>query len=246
MYKNFFYKKNNSFSKKFLLLKITAILIPVLILISLGTWQIYRYKYKTELIATIKNNLRDKPIIFPKKNTNYNIKPFSVIKISGHFINNKTILVYGKRSGTTENHGYYWMTPFHSSNGQIFLVSRGWVPHSLKNTTYNIKYNKNEEITAIALSGEKKPILIPENDVDKNIWFTIDLKQAQKVLSTNVTDIYLMQIENTKLPKGIIPLNGNKVIIGLRNNHLEYAITWYSLAISLIIIVFLYQKKNIS
>ena len=90
---------------------------------------------------------------------------------------------------------------------------------------------------------EEKRIFIPDNDEKNNIWFTLDLQEASQKLGITKKDFYLMQVNSTNLPDGAFPLTSTYLNV-IRNDHLEYAITWYSLAGFLCIIYFLYNKKQ--
>lgn len=216
-------------------------LLAFFLLISLGNWQLKRLGEKEEFIKKIDSNLNG----LPKTIESVKTQPlYSKVGIIGRFLPNKTILLYGKRSAHPENDGYYILTAFEAENGQTYLVSRGWIAQSKKNELLEFSAREiNDNIEAVILPGENKGYFMPTNDVNKNIWFTIDLKLAQNTLATTETNFYLMQINSHTLPNGgqkLSATNLNKV----RNDHMEYAITWYSLAASLAIIFIMANIKR--
>ena len=78
----------------------------------------------------------------------------------------------------------------------------------------------------------------PKNEIDKNYWFTLDREDILKFTGKNFS-------------KYIIYLNGNyenprpRVITAkISNNHKKYAITWFSMAISILLIYLYFRKKN--
>ena len=78
----------------------------------------------------------------------------------------------------------------------------------------------------------------PKNEIDKNYWFTLDREDILKFTGRNFS-------------KYIIYLNGNyenprpKVITAkISNNHKKYAITWFSMAISILLLYLYFRKKN--
>jgi surfeit locus 1 family protein len=211
------------------------------LLISLGNWQLKRLSEKEEFIKKIDSNLNG----LPKTIESVKAQPFySKVSITGRFLPNKTILLYGKRSAHPENDGYYILTAFEAENGQVYLVSRGWIAQSKKNELLEFSAREiNDNIEAVILPGENKGYFMPANDINKNIWFTIDLKLAQNTLAITETNFYLMQINSHTLPNGgqkLSATNLNKV----RNDHMEYAITWYSLAASLAVIFIMANTKR--
>ncbi len=239
------------YKQEFELIPLVFVTICIIILISLGNWQLRRLEQKEHFIKTIESNIARpaKPIESLDNNPNH----YSKISLSGHFLSNKNIYLYGRRTSSPEKDGYYLLSAFAATNGETYLVSRGWLPHSMKNKfDTNIKfdeqaiYNQQQIIEAITLPDEKKNFFVPDNDNKNNIWFTLDLKLAADNIGITNTNFYIMQINNQLLPEGIKPLTTthlNKV----RNDHLEYAITWYSLAACLFIMfiyyTFLYKRN---
>lgn len=219
-----------------------SVITLVLILIILGNWQLKRLAEKTQFIQTIKNNTSS-----PAKSIELidGIAPlYSKISISGKFLTGKTIFLYGRRSASAEKDGYYILSAFESMDGKKYLVSRGWIPQSLKKESNQFWQNTiYDNIEAIILPGEIHAFMVPENDIRANIWFTIDLKMAQDVLGITENKYYLMQINSSTLPLGAKPLFADQ-LSKIRNDHLEYAITWYSLALFLIIIFLIYCNKK--
>lgn len=204
-------------------------------LVILGSWQIGRHYEKTALIQVIESNLLSQPTSISD-----NGKLFSKVILEGHFLPNQYVFLYGRRSAETEKDGYYLLSVFQSNNKK-YLVSRGWLPLSTKTQLENFTEREYETIHAIIMHGEKQGFMIPENDNKNKIWFTIDLNAAKENLGTE-DNFYLMQVNSTHLPFGAKALTGNN-LSKLRNDHLEYAITWYCLALSLLIIFLIKMKK---
>lgn len=216
-------------------------LLAFFLLISLGNWQLKRLGEKEEFIKKIDSNLNG----LPQNIEAVKSQPlYSKISITGRFLPNKTILLYGKRSAYRENDGYYILTAFEAENGQIYLVSRGWIAQSKKNEIITFSAREiHDNIEAVILPGENQGYFMPANDIVKNIWFTIDLKLAQNTLAITETNFYFMQINSKTLPSGGQKLSANS-LNKVRNDHMEYAITWYSLAVSLAVIFIMANIKR--
>lgn len=230
------------FNQRFQLIPLIFVIIGVSVLILLGNWQLNRLKEKTNFIQKIEYNIANpaKPIDeIGSENSIY-----SKISISGKFLADKNIFLYGRRSAAPEKDGYYLLSAFESTNGKIYLVSRGWIPQSVKDNLGEFASKQlSDQFEAIILPSETRQFIIPENDKNNKIWFTIDLNMAHETLGITEDKYYLMQIESHTLPEGGKSLSTthlNKV----RNDHLEYAITWYSLAACLIVIFLIYRKKH--
>ncbi len=231
----------NLFGCQYKILPSTLVAAAVITLMLLGNWQINRLRAKEHFINTIEKNIANDSVeLTAAKEPN----PYDKIKISGHFLENKNAFLYGRRSASPEKDGYYLLSAFNSDSGKIYLVSRGWFPQSVKSELEKgITEQTHETIEAIVLPGEKKNYFVPDNDKKNNIWFTLDLNMATELISTNVRDFYLMQINSATLPNGAAPLRTthlNKV----RNDHLEYAMTWYSLGVCLLLMFMIYGGKK--
>lgn len=228
------------FGKRFSLLSLIIISFGAISLIMLGNWQLARLKEKQDFIAKIKAGIANPPLEAKASTT---LELYEKITLTGHFSKGATIFLYGRRSAYPEKDGYYILSPFEDNFGNIYLVSRAWVPQSLKNLVTLLNSGANETITAFVMPGETKSAFAPDNDTKNNIWFILDLQEAGNKLNLTITDFYLMQTNATNLPEGMKPLTSDYLAV-VRNDHLEYAITWYSLAALLCGIYLVYCRKG--
>jgi surfeit locus 1 family protein len=226
--------------------KIDLLLLPffiamVYLLLNLGFWQIHRLEEKETLINRISSNINSAP----KNLAEIALKDliYSKITLEGHFLQGYDLFLYGRRSGMTEKDGYYLLSPFQTDDGKIIMVSRGWLSHSHKDQVISRlnEHLAHKKINGIILPGEKKSPFIPSNDNKNRIWFTLDLKDASNFLSRNVEDFYLAKIGKTEFS----PLNPilEQHFIKIRNDHKEYAITWFGLAFAAVIMFGFYTFK---
>lgn len=233
------YKNIIIFGYKFELLQLSLVITTIVFFILLGNWQLDRLAQKETFINRVEQSLANLPQGLQKDTEIY-----SKVKIKGKFLN-KNIFLYGRRSATKEKDGYYLLTIFLSDKGQKFLISRGWLSHSAKGKFTSLQQNQEEEIIAVILPGETGRFFIPKNDLERNIWFTIDLSVAQELYKLHNDSYYLMQIGASNLPKEIQPHSGT-YLSKIRNDHLEYAITWYSLAITVLLMYIIYTRYRIN
>ncbi len=210
------------------------------ILAGLGIWQLVRRNQKLLLIQSIEQNVNSEGLYL--KEISSSIPKYTKINISGEFKNEKSIALYGYRSAYKSKHGYYLLTPFKSEHGKTYLVSRGWFKNStpLKDIDFSWE-NTKTNISAFVMPGEKAGVFFPENS--EKLWFCINLKEAKEKLGTNEENFYLMQVNNQKLPKYARSLSANN-LSKIRNDHLEYAITWFCLAAAAFVIFFLRARKK--
>ena len=202
----------------------------ILVLLSLGFWQLYRLSWKLDLINQIENSLKVEPIEFQ----NVEKKNYLRIKTSGQIDFEKQIYLYNLNE--TGKPGFEVINPIKIGN-ENYLINRGWISFDKKNKPeINIIDQKN--IIGTLMLQSKSSSFKPKNEIDKNYWFTLDREDILKFTGRNFS-------------KYIIYLNGSyenprpKLITAkISNNHKKYAITWFSMAISILLIYLYFRKKN--
>ena len=214
----------------------------LIILVSLGTWQVKRLIWKNDLISFYLKQSTNNIINLHKENFVSEEIEYRKVRLTGKFLNKKEVHITGK---TYEgNAGFHVVTPFLMQNGNYVLVNRGWVSENYKEAKSRSFSLINEETSVIGLIRypQKKGYFVPENEPDNGFWFTIkptEIKNHLKIdKETFIIKFYvdaLRQEKKINLPIGI------KEKINIRNQHLSYAITWYSLAIVLMIIYLSYH-----
>ena len=199
-------------------------------MLSLGFWQLYRLGWKLDLINQIENSLK----IDPVELQNVEKKNYLRIKTSGQIDFEKQIYLYNLNE--TGKPGFEVINPIKIGN-EDYLINRGWISFDKKNKPeINVVDQKN--IIGTLMIQSKSSSFKPKNEVDKNYWFTLDREDILKFTGKNFS-------------KYIIYLNGNyenprpRVITAkISNNHKKYAITWFSMAISILLIYLYFRKKN--
>ncbi|MDC0875889.1 SURF1 family protein [Candidatus Pelagibacter sp.] len=202
----------------------------ILVLLSLGSWQLYRLNWKLELISEIKNSLKNNPVEL----SNVDKKNYLKIKTSGIIDFDKQIYLYNLNDNGKP--GFEVINPILIGN-ENYLINRGWIPFDKKNHSEINLFNTNNIIGTLKIQTKANSFK-PENDIEENYWFTL-----------NRDDIF--SYTGKKFSKYIIYFNGDnkvpkpKVITAnISNNHKKYAITWFSMAISILLIYLYFRKKN--
>ncbi|MCC8369915.1 MAG: SURF1 family protein [Rickettsia endosymbiont of Stiretrus anchorago] len=217
-----------------------TVLITFIILVSLGFWQLNRLKEKKLFLASMQENLTSLAIDLAKIQDNL---PYHKVKITGHFLPDKDIYLYGRRSMSSEKDGYYLVTPFKTDEDKIILVARGWFSNHNKNIITQATNDEPHELIGVTMPSEKTRSYLPANDIKNNVWLTLDLQEASKVLGLNLENFYLIEeskdISNLDI---LLPLSINH-LAAIRNDHLEYAFTWFGLAASLVVIYAIYKRS---
>ena len=223
-----FNKKNYIFKPK--LVPFVAFVIALLILLSLSLWQVKRLVWKTNLIELRVSNFEGEPKnLFDIKKPNEN--EFKKVFIEGQLLNNLEFFMPAlSKNG---NNGFHIIVPMEVEKKKLILFDTGWVPLAKKekNKRLNNLIKEKKIFTAVIRLPGRKGYFQPDNDNIKNFWFFVEPKLMEETISMKLENrFYLEAVDNG--PNGY-PL-GNQTRIYLRNNHLQYAITWFLIALSLI------------
>ncbi len=202
----------------------------IFVFIGLGTWQIIRLNWKNNLILEIENSLKNPPVeLAQSKKEN-----FLKIKTSGSIDFDKQIYLYNlNESGTP---GFEVINPIMIGD-ENFLINRGWIPFEKKGTLEINVFDQENIIGTLKLQGRKN-IFKPDNDLDENYWFSLDREDILKFTGKNFSEYIIYLDGNYQLPRP------KKITANISNNHQKYAITWFSLALSILLLYLYFRKKN--
>ncbi len=202
----------------------------IFVFIGLGTWQIIRLNWKNNLILEIENSLKNPPVeLAQSKKEN-----FLKIKTSGSIDFDKQIYLYNlNESGTP---GFEVINPI-TIGDENFLINRGWIPFEKKGTQEINVFDQKNIIGTLRSQGRKN-IFKPDNDLDENYWFSLNREDILKFTGKNFSKYIIYLDGNYQLPRP------KKITANISNNHQKYAITWFSLALSILLLYLYFRKKN--
>ena len=202
----------------------------IFVFIGLGTWQIIRLNWKNNLILEIENSLKNPPVELTQSNK----ENFLKIKTSGSIDFDKQIYLYNlNESGTP---GFEVINPIMIGD-ENFLINRGWIPFEKKGTLEINVFDQENIIGTLKLQGRKN-IFKPDNDLYENYWFSLNREDILKFTGKNFSKYIIYLDGNYQLPRP------KKITANISNNHQKYAITWFSLALSILLLYLYFRKKN--
>ena len=202
----------------------------ILVFVSLGTWQIIRLNWKNNLIFEIENSLKKPPVELSDINQENYLK----IKTSGDIDFEKQIYLYNLNENGTP--GFEVINPL-SVNQKNYLINRGWIPFEKKGMQEINEFDEKNIVGTLKLQGRKN-IFKPDNDIEKNYWFSLDREDIMKFTGKEFSKYIIYLNGDYKFPKP------KKITANISNNHKKYAITWFSLAISILLLYLYFRKKN--
>ena len=202
----------------------------ILVFVGLGTWQIIRLNWKNNLISEIENSLKNAPVeLAQSKKEN-----FLKIKTSGFIDFDKQIYLYSLNDSGTP--GFEVINPI-TIEDENYLINRGWIPFGKKDTQEINLFDQKNIIGTLKLQGRKN-IFKPDNDLDENYWFSLNREDVLKFTGKNFSKYIIYLDGDYQFPRP------KKITANISNNHKKYAMTWFSLALSILLLYLYFRKKN--
>lgn len=250
----------DKFRGKGLLLPTLAASAAFVLLVGLGIWQWQRKAWKEELIATIDARIAAAPVA-PDQWAALNCRPlqevglaascdFKMVRLAGRFDHGGERHVFANvpRSGSGPGGPGYWvLTPFELENapGSRIYVNRGFVPEPRKDPASRSEGQIADriEIVGQVRTAEPRGIFINDNSPRANVWFLRNPREllglgeieagppGWQAAGPDPLEFYVEQIAPP--PPGGLPAP-RPSRIELPNRHLEYALTWWGLSLTLV------------
>jgi surfeit locus 1 family protein len=232
-----------------------GLLVPALLLfaalVALGTWQLARKAWKEDLIATLGERLAAPPSALPAPSTWPRLDQQSAecrrVKLNATFDHGKEASVYAAASAfrpDVTGHGYWIFTPVRLADGAFVIVNRGFVPDDRKDAASRAdgQIAGPVEIVGALRWPEARNWFSPANDPAHNLWFVRDPSSMAAAKGVSPAAPFYVEQESP-VPPGGWPQPG-KLVVRLRNEHLQYAVTWYGLALVLVVVFVVWALKS--
>ena len=208
----------------------------------LGYWQLQRLQWKNDLIGSIELNFNSKTIDFPILNDADNKYEYMQTHIEGKFMVKQSMFFF--RSNLRGESGYEIVVPFKTTLSKDVYVIIGWIPFDKKDEI-DLRFIDDEALTKIEGSliySKKRKPLIPDNDISSNVWYLMNTEEMDIVNKLNTSNYLLKITDKNYFPQILIEFEPTNIT----NNHLQYAGTWFLLALvnTIMYIYFIYRKVH--
>jgi surfeit locus 1 family protein len=214
--------------------------VGVAFLVGLGIWQLDRKTWKENLIATVTARIDRAPQDLPPRGDWPKLvqdsSEYTRVVFPAEFLQGQEALVYTAGSPfrpDVTGAGYWVFAPAQLAGGSVVLVNRGFVPADRKDPATRTSGAPRGVIDVIGYMRwpESRGLFTPADDPKTNVWYLRDPKvmAAEKKWATSAP-FYIDQ--EAPVPAGGLPIPG-RLSVELPDNHLQYAITWFGLALGL-------------
>lgn len=219
-------------------------------LVGLGVWQLERLHEKEVLLARIAERLDHAPVALPVEAEWAALSPsdydYRKVTLNGQFMHERethlfSFIAAGERGDTIP--GYLVFTPLVLDTGAIVIINRGFVPEALKDKTVRADglVAGVVSVTGLMRAPEKRGLFTPADNIEKNIYFTRDARILADAVKLPRVAPFTLDADQTPVPGGL-PLGG-QTIVSVPNNHLQYALTWFALALALLGVFIAFARK---
>jgi surfeit locus 1 family protein len=220
------------------------------ILLSLGIWQLQRKAWKDDLIAKLAERAVAPAVSLKEAVTRFNSgQDIEYLRIAarGRFLHDKERYFYAPDPELGPGVNVY--TPMEISGGSVLFVNRGFIPDPLKDPTKRAAglLAGDVDITGLARRPGDQARFVPDNDTKANLWYWRDLG-GMLVSAFETADRphvpFFVEAEVSATPPSGWP-KGGATLAKLSNRHLEYAITWFGLAATLLVIFGVFARSRL-
>jgi surfeit locus 1 family protein len=228
----------------------------VTVFVALGTWQLQRRVEKLALIETLDRRLSAVPTALPARRLWPQLDraedEYRRVRFSAAFVPAADALVYAGPSpfpSDMPGAGYWVFALARTMSGDLLVVNRGYVPEGEKDAKASAANERaaNVEVTGVMRWPQARSYFAPADDPLRNLWFLRDHLAIARAKGWGEVAPFYVELEEPPPAGGLprpAPLRPN-----IRNEHLQYAITWYGLAAVMIVMLLVWmrtQRRNAS
>jgi cytochrome oxidase assembly protein ShyY1 len=218
----------------------------VAVLIGLGLWQLQRRTEKHALIAALDERLAVAPVALPPASAWNGLTAakdeFRRVTFTATYAALPDAMVYSSGSGVRDDisgPGAWAFLPARLASGEILAINAGFVQNTMQDRAQQDRA-ASRLVTGepVTLSGyirfpESPATFTPSPDTGKRLWFARDVPAMARVLGWGSVAPFYIDLE-TPVPSSGIPKPG-PLHVHLKDDHLQYAITWFGLAAVVVI-----------
>ena len=229
----------------------------VAVFIGLGVWQLQRRVEKHALIAALTERVAAKPVPLPPQSEWARLTPekdeFRRVRFRASYGAALDAMVYSSGSAVRDDvsgPGTWAFIPARLEGGEVIVVNAGFVQNTMQDRAQQdravtrLVTGEAADLIGYIRFPEAAGLLTPSANVEKRLWFARDHLAMAQALGwgdggKTVAPFYI-DLEQPVAPSGI-PKPG-PLHVHLKDDHLQYAITWFALAGALVIAFFVWLR----
>ena len=213
----------------------------VALFVSLGVWQLQRRVEKHALIAALTERLAAAPDALPQVSQWSTLTPerdeFRRVSFTATYDSRPDAMVYSSGSAVRDDisgPGTWAFLPARLPDGETIVINAGFVQNTMQDRAAEdravapLHADKPVKLTGYIRFPETAGTLTPSENIAKRLWFTRDHVAIAHTLDWGEVAPFYIDLE-APVPGNGIPKPG-ALEVHLKDDHLQYAITWFTLA----------------
>jgi cytochrome oxidase assembly protein ShyY1 len=226
----------------------------VALFVGLGVWQLQRRAEKHALIAALDVRLAAAPVPLPPpaewSKLSADRDEFRRVNLTATYEQRLDAMVYSSGSairGDISGPGTWAFIPARLANGDMVAVNAGFVPNTMQDRGVQDRaVAKLITGQPVAMTGyirfpEAGGVFTPKFERDKRLWFARDISAMAQAFGWDKVAPFYIDLE-TPVPASGIPKPG-PLEVHLRDEHMQYAITWFTLAAAVVIAFIVWIRR---
>gem|GEM_PF-754630 len=213
----------------------------IVMLISLGTWQMVRHKQKTAYVSMVESQMNQPAVkLQTLLNEGMPIENYKFRKVVVTGILDLEHINYLQAQVRDGKLGVNLILPLNLSEGTVILVNLGWV-HKDKINKLHLEHQQMT-IEGYLKVSDKPNRFTPDNQIPNAQLYYVNLTEFAK--TNHIPTLLPLYLVATDFQPNIEDLRHNESSMQFQNVHFTYALTWYAMGIAWIVLVWLYQRRK--
>ena len=224
-------------------------LIALTILVSLGVWQLRRLEWKDGLIGRMQSRIHAAPQPLPAREMWPKLQSvdYEYLRVIARGVfehEYETVVFHAGGDGVLEA-GWLVMTPLRLPSGARIIINRGFVPMALQEPATRAagQIVGETQITGLLRAPEPRNVFTPADKTDSRAMFVKDPAAIAARFALEGVAPFLIDADASAAPGGWP--KGGQTTMSIPNNHFSYALTWFGLAITLVIVFGLFAVRRL-
>jgi cytochrome oxidase assembly protein ShyY1 len=221
-------------------------LVMVALFVGLGIWQLQRRLEKHALISALTERLAAAPAPLPPASQWGALSPdrdeFRRVSFAATYLRAQDAMVYSAGSAVREDisgPGTWAFLPARLASGEIVVINAGFVENTMQDrdvqdrAVRRLFTDSQVLLTGYLRFPERSGVLTPAENPARRLWFARDHLAMARALGWGVVAPFYVDLESPA------PVSGNPkpgpLQVHLRDDHMQYAVTWFALASAVMI-----------
>lgn len=216
--------------------------IALAIMVGLGFWQLDRRAWKHGLIAARTAGAQAAAVPLPDRIEDPAAWEYRKVAVAGRLLHEREMYLTGR--SYRDRPGFQVITPLRLPDGSHLLVNRGWVPADRRDPATRAAGQPAGDVAVEGLVrlSTVPGYFTPANQPDRNLWFYPDVGEMARAAGLAAVMPVFVEAGPAE-NRGGLPVGG-QTRLDLADNHLQYALTWFSLAATLAVIYVLFCLRR--